>query len=168
MSRKVVGLYRDQEHRELAGYHAGTRNPLELYRKTLWYKAHPRDYEYMRGLFLQRYPDGSLVRLEENPAWLSTVSDADVIVLLYADPIGLGFSDIESGLKGHLLPWAAVRVLNGRQRDFVLNRGARWSLRMRRLVSRTMVAEAMFLIFFLCVTPLLLVRDLFGGKNDAE
>ena len=165
MSAKIVGLYRDQENRELARYRAGARNPVELYRKTVWYKVHPRNFEYMRALFQQRYPDGTLVCIDEGTYWLSSISDADVIVLLYADPIGLGFSDVERLLDRRKLPWAAVRILNGRRRDFVLNRDTLWALRMRRLIARMMLGEMVFFVIFLFVTPWLLVRDLLGGRN---
>lgn len=166
MRRKAVGLFRDQESRELARYMAGVRNPFELYRKTLWYKARPRSRAYMSELFRQCYPDGDLVCLEESPDWRSAVAEADLIVLLYADAIGLGFADVEGELAGHLLPWAAVRVLNGRRRDFVLNRGTLWALRARRLLERTMLGEAVFLLAFVCVTPLMLVSDLIGRRRD--
>jgi|GEM_PF-1736221 len=168
MNPKIVGLFRDQQSLELAGYYAGARNPMARYRKTVWYKAHPRSREYMRELFLQRYPEGSLVCLDESSDWLSFVSDADVIVLLYADAIGLGFSDVERSLNGRTLPWAAVRALNGRRREFILNRGTLWALRMRRLVERMMLGEGVFFILFLFVTPYLLVRDLLGGRCDEE
>ena len=168
MSPKIVGLFRDQQSLELAGYYAGSRSPIAKYRKTVWYKARPRSRDYMRGLFLQRYPEGGFICLEESPDWLSFISDADVIVLLYADAIGLGFSDVERSLNGRTCPWTAVRVLNGRQRGFILNRGALWALRMRRLIERMMLGEVVFFVFFLCVTPYLLVRDLLGGRNDEE
>ena len=165
MSAKIVGLYRDQENCELARYRAGARDPVQLYRKTVWYKLHPRNFEYMRGLFHERYPNGTLVSLDESKDWLSSIKDADVIVLLYADPIGLGFSDVERLLDGRTPPWAAVRILNGRRRDFVLNRGTLWALRMRRLIARLMLGEMVFFVIFLFVTPWLLVRDLVGGRN---
>jgi len=165
MTAKIVGLYRDQENCELARYRAGARDPVQLYRKTVWYKLHPRNFEYMRGLFHERYPNGTLVCLDESKDWLSSIKDADVIVLLYADPIGLGFSDVERLLDGNKLRWAAVRILNGRRRDFVLNRGTLWALRMRRLIARMMLGEMVFFIIFLFVTPWLLVRDLLGGRN---
>ena len=49
MTAKIVGLYRDQENCELVRYYAGARDPVELYRKTVWYKVHPRNFEYMRA-----------------------------------------------------------------------------------------------------------------------
>ena len=64
-------LYRDQENCELARYRAGARDPVQLYRKTVWYKLHPRNFDYMRGLFHERYPNGTLVCLDESKDWLS-------------------------------------------------------------------------------------------------
>lgn len=168
MTPKIVGLFRDQQSLELAGYYAGSRNPIARYRKTIWYKARPRSREYMRELFLQRYPEGNLICLDETPGWLSFVSDAHLIVLLYADAIGLGFFDVERSLDGRTRPRAAVRVLNGRQREFILNRGTLWALRMRRLIERMMLGELAFFLFFSCVTPYLLASDLLRGRNDEE
>jgi hypothetical protein len=166
MTAKIVGLFLDQQSLELARYHAGARNPIALYRKTVWYKARPRNREYMHELFRLKYPDGRFICIDQSADWVVAVSDADVVVLLYADAIGLGYSYLERQLHARTQPWTAVRVLNGRQRDFVLNRGTLWSLRMRRLIERAMLGEGVFLLLFVFVTPFLLLKDLFGERRE--
>ena len=168
MTSRIVGLFLDQQSLELAHYHAGARNPIALYRKTVWYKARPRSPEDMQELFRLRYPDGRFLCVNQSADWVAAVSDADMVVLLYADAIGLGFSYLERQVHARTHPWTALRVLNGRQRDFVLNWATLWSLRMRRLIERTMLGEGVFLLLFVCITPFLLLKDLFGERHEQQ
>lgn len=166
MERGVIGLYLDRESAELAAYNAGARGPIAQYRKILWYKARVRSREYMQALFQVRYPTGQFKCVDEGPDWMPLVADADVVVLLYPDSIGLGFGDVERSLPARVKPWTVVRVLNGRRREFVLDRGTLGSLRMRRVIERTMLGEAVFGLVFAVVTPVLLLRDLLGFGNE--
>ena len=130
-----------------------TRTPRWAYRRALLRKSNPRSPEYMRELFALRYPEG---RIEETPP-----AGATAIVLLYPDAIGLGFGQIERRLPRGV----PVRVLNGRRRDFVLDRRTKAGLRTRRLLERTMTAEALFVAVLAAVTPFLLGADLVRGRR---
>jgi len=44
------------------------------------------------------------------------VSDADKIVLLYPDAIGLGFGAVKQSVARHKRGWASAEVLNGQRR----------------------------------------------------
>ena len=127
------------------------KRPRRIYRRTLWWKSNPRDSEYMRALFAERYPEAELHVGDDPPP-------ADTTVLLYPDSIGLGFTPLERKLGGR-----DVRVLNGRRREFALDAPTRRSLRLRRLIERTMVVEAIALpLFVLLALPMWLFDALRG------
>jgi hypothetical protein len=129
------------------------RGLRRTYRRTLREKANPRPPEYMRALFAERHPDGEVV--SEVPA------DASEIVLLYPDAIGLGFAGIERRLSRDV----SVGVLNGRRREFVLDRRTRTALLVRRVLERTMAGEAFALVVLALATPPLLLADLVRGRR---
>ena len=136
------------------GYTALPRKrPRRIYRRTLWWKSNPRGPDYMRALFAERYPDGTLHEGDAPPA-------ADVTVLLYPDAIGLGFAPLERRLRGRTL-----RVLNGRRRDFALDERAQRELALRRFLERTMLVEAIALPLFLILAVPMLVFDLVRGRR---
>ena len=136
----------DYGYRALPG-----KRPRRIYRRTLWWKSNPRDRDYMRELFAERYPDAELHEGSDPPA-------AETTVLLYPDAIGLGFTPLERKLSGR-----DVRVLNGRRREFALDAPTRRSLRARRLIERTMLVEAIALpLFVLLALPMWLFDALRG------
>lgn len=141
------------------------RHPLRLYRYAIWYKANPRNAEYLRELLAERFPDAEWVSVDEQPEWRERIGGADEIVLLYPDSIGLGFASLEREIHASRKAWAGVTVLNGRRRQFRLNGATRLGLRMRRLLEWTMLPELMFLAVFLVVTPLLWALDLVRGRT---
>jgi hypothetical protein len=132
---------------------APRRSLRRAYRRALFEKSNPRSAEYMRALFDQRYP-GARIAATHDP-------EAETIVLLYPDSIGLGFGPLERRVRGA----ATVRVLNGRGRDFELDARARRSLAMRRVAERTMVVEAAALAVGVVATPLLLALDFVRGRR---
>ena len=79
----VVGVLHYPLGEDYGYEHLPKRSPGRIYRRTMWWKANPRDPAYMRALFAERYPDGELHEGDSPPA-------ADVTVLLYPDAIGLG------------------------------------------------------------------------------
>jgi hypothetical protein len=122
------------------------------------FKANPRDESYMRELFAERYPDGRV-------GGPGDVAGADRIVLLYPDAIGLGWGQVERGVIRQAAPGTELRVLNGRRRDFVLGRGIRRRLRLRRMFETALVGEAAATVGFLVMTPPLLLWDSLRGRR---
>jgi hypothetical protein len=130
------------------------RSVRRAYRRRLLEKSNPRPPQYMRDLFAERHPNGTIE--SDVPA-----RDADEIVLLYPDAIGLGFGAIERRLPSGV----PVRVVNGRRRDFALDRRTRRALALRRALERTMAFEAVALAAAAVATPALLVVDLVRGRR---
>ncbi len=153
MSGPVVGLLAYPLGEDFGAGAARPRSLRRAYRKTLYLKANPRPADYMRRLFAERYPDG---RLEPAPP-----ADAAQIVLLYPDAIGLGFGSIERRLPAGV----PVRVLNGRRRDFTLDRRTRRALALRRALERSMIVESAALALAVAATPILLAADLARGRR---
>lgn len=134
------------------------RNPLRLWKKAVWYRANPRSDAYMKSLFSQRYPDAKLVTLGDRAFPADFDSRAAKIVLLYPDAIGLGFASLERRIA-RAIPNAAVEVLNGRKRQFVLDRRSRFDLVCRRFLEWTMLIEIASGLAILAVTPVLILVD---------
>jgi hypothetical protein len=132
--------------------------PLRRYRTMVEFKANPRDEAYMRRLFAERYPEGTLGTADD-------VGAAKRIVLLFPDAIGVGWTHVErrvTELGGGIVE---VRVLNGRRRDFVLDRRTHRRLRLRRLLETTLGAEVIATVLFVVMTPPLLAWDLVQGRR---
>ncbi len=139
--------------------------PLALLRRALWFKANPRQADYMEALFREHWPEGAIVALG-GPAELGPeVARADTLVLLYPDAIGLGFGALDRAVLRHAAEGARVAVLNGRRRLFELDRRTRRQLALRRFLERFMLGEALFALGFLCATPVLVAADLARGRR---
>lgn len=137
------------------GYEAlPRRRPRRVYRRTLWWKSNPRDAEYMRALFAERYPDGLLHVGDLDPP------PAGTTVLLYPDAIGLGFTPLERRLRGRKL-----HVLNGRRRDFALDARTLRRLRVRRLIERMMLGEAVMVPLVVALALPLAIFDALRGRK---
>lgn len=164
MNRRVVTLF--HSHWPEAGLaRPGRSQPLALYRYAVWYKANPRNGAYLRALAQEHYPDAEWVSTAEQPDWAGRIAEADTIVLLYPDAIGLGFASIERSVMAHKRDWSGVEVLNGRRRKFRLNGATRAGLRLRRLLEWSMLPELLFLPVFIAATPLLWAIDLVRGRT---
>lgn len=135
------------------------------YRRALWFKANPRDESYMRRLFYESYPEGKFINVDNDLAWANQLKAADVVVLLYPDAIGHGYSRIEKIAEDSCLRWATLRVLNGRKRDFVLSMSTKLGLKVRRGLEQSMLLEFTILLPFIAMTLLLLVFDLIRGQR---
>jgi hypothetical protein len=118
----------------------------------------------MHAVLAEHCPDAELVSTSEDSSWSDRVAQADKVVLLYPDAIGLGFSAVERVVYKRKKVWAGVSVLNGRRRSFRLNAISRLSLRIRRSLEWTMLFELLFLPVFLVATPLMWVIDLARGR----
>lgn len=161
---KTIGLFRDPWPPELANARS-SRNPSQLFRYAVWYKANPRSEERMRELFHEYVPEGEFVAVDRDPAWLQKVAETDSIVLLYPDCTGLFQGRLEREVLRGKPVRASVRVLNGRSRLFLLTPAVRRSLRLRRFLERTMLLEMAANVVFLLVTPILLILDLARGRR---
>lgn len=128
------------------------------YRTMVEFKANPRDEAYLRKLFAERYPDGRIGAPDE-------ATTADRVVLLYPDAIGIGWAGVERSVRSAAGPGTEVRVLNGRRRDFALDRAARRRLAVRRLLESALVGEAVVTLAFLALTPPLVAWDALRGRR---
>jgi len=135
-----------------------------------WYKANPRDRDYMQALFAERFADGRFVDVAETQDWPARIADADEIVLLYPDATGLGFGATEHSILRQRHPIQDVTVLNGRRRYFQLDATTRRQLRWRRFLERWMLGEALCMPFVLIAALLLAAYDHIqkttGGARD--
>lgn len=139
--------------------------PFAQYRYAVWYKANPRDAGYMHALQQTQLPGAEWVDAVASKDWIERVSNADKIVLLYPDAIGLGFSAIERAVFAHKKGLATVGILNGRRRQFSLTAATRAWLRLRRVLERTMLLELLSIPVFIVVTPLLWTIDAVRGRT---
>jgi hypothetical protein len=153
MSKRVVGLLAYPLGEDFGVSDVPRHSLRRAYRRTLLNKANPRSPQYMRDLFAERCPDGVITD--------AVPPGADEIVLLYPDAIGLGFGAVERRLPSGV----AVRILNGRRREFALDTRTRRALRLRRLLERAMLGEALAVAAAAAVTPVLLLADRVRGKT---
>jgi hypothetical protein len=160
MSNKTIGIF---SYPWKDSYNA--RNPCELFAKTVWYKANPRNEDYMKALFLQGYPNGEFVNADSATDLAGIIRQAQAIVFLYPDSTGLGFERIETLVAQNAGKGIPVLVLNGRRRKFLLDRRARKDLRWRRLIEKFMLGEVIITVFFLAATPFLFLYDLIRGRK---
>src|SRR4029450_10202054 len=165
MGLRVVGLYSQPWEKEYLNKSSANRTPHALYRRAIWSKANPRNESYMLALFAERYPEGTFLNIDQTVDWRKQTGEADKIILLYPDSIGLGFAAIESEIARLKKPWAGVRVLNGRRRDFLLTDATRRRLRRRRFPGRVMHSEFAVMVAMLLVTPFLIGADFVRGRR---
>lgn len=165
MGSPVVGIYSPALDEEIAPFAGSYRGPIAKYRRVVWYTAAPRTEQYMRDLFRAVVPDGLFLNTRTDHDWGRRAAAADLVVLLYPDSIGLGFWPLERKIWRLRKGWAAVRVLNGRRREFVLTRSVVAALRFRRVLSRLLVGEALFTAAFVLATPVFLLHDVFRGRK---
>lgn len=165
MSKRVAGIFRDPWS---ANHGTKLRNNgglTDLYRKGVRLKANPRGEDYMKALFLGRWPDGIYANTEQDSTWRELVRSADVVILLYPDALGLGLGALELELLRLARQGTDVGVLNGRKREFSLNYSSLPGLYLRRIMERGMLGEFLALFLFSITTPILLVLDWTRGHR---
>jgi hypothetical protein len=160
MDKKTIGIFSSPWKDSF-----DEKNPIELFSKTVWYKANPRSEDYMKALFHQAYPDAEYVNADTSSDLAGLVRRAMSIVLLYPDSTGLGFNRIEAIVSRNAGKEIPVQVLNGRCRKFIWDRRAKQDLMLRRFIERFMLGEIAITVFFLIATPFLLLFDLIRGKK---
>lgn len=165
MQHRVVGLFHMPWDPEFKVPCNVLKSPLAKYRWAVWFKANPRNESYMRNLFKERYPDGAFINLDKEVDWVSHVKAADSVILLYPDAIGIGYSGVEKTVRNSRKRWAAIRVMNGRRRSFLLNFSTRLGLTLRRGLEQSMLLELTLLLPFVVMTPLLLALDSIRGHR---
>ncbi len=166
MSQRVVGLYFDPwAGPEISSTSLKLSQPLKRYKKAVWVKSNPRDQEYMNLLFAEKYDGGLFVKVNGPDEARTAAINADKVIILYPDSIGLGFSDVEKSVKKVMQPHAELRVLNGRKRDFLLNSATWRALIFRRFLEKTMLGEILVGSLILALTLPLLVIDLTRGRK---
>jgi len=136
------------------------------FRRACWYKANPRNQDYMRRLFAEFEPDGLFLDVERDRDWLEQLRQADEIVLLYPDATGLGCTATQCSILRRVLPIQDIRVLNGRRRRFRLDRATRLQLSWRRLLERWMPVEFLMMPLLLGAALWLALRDRYRGARD--
>jgi hypothetical protein len=150
----VVGIAHDPWRGDGPLADRGGSLPRRALRRSLAWRANPREPEYMRALFGERFPDGRIVeRVDE-------LHGADRIVLLYPDANGIGFGALE-----RKLPETDVVVLNGRRRQFALTARTRRALRLRRALELSYAGELLGLVALALATPVVAAWDLGRGRR---
>jgi hypothetical protein len=157
MSPNIVGMFYDP-WRRIREAPTSFRNPLRLWKKAVWYRANPRSDAYMEALLSERYRDARILRIEDQAQPLDLDRRTSRVVLIYPDAIGLGFAPVERSIA-RAMPDAEVEVLNGRGRQFVLDKRSRFDLGYRRLLEWTMLGEIVAGLVILVVTPVLILID---------
>jgi hypothetical protein len=130
------------------------KHPVQMYKDVVRYKANPRSSETMKKMFTERFPTGNLIEFD-----LKNINQADEVVLLYPDAIGLGWGKAERKIRRQTLPNTLVSCLNGRGRYFILARRTQVSLRLRRLLEKTLLVEFVSSVVFVILTPILISND---------
>ena len=135
------------------------KNLLALYKFGVWYKSNPKSREYMLGMVKERYPNVEILEFPFCEKDTALLREADEVILLYPDAIGLGFGAVEKFIVGIKKPETAIKVLNGRKRFFLFNLKIRRQLRRRRFLEWTMLPELIFMVFFVIFTPFMYLFD---------
>jgi hypothetical protein len=154
----------------------------------LHYRANPRSADYMLELackFKDHHAAGATAELlvdegltgeisEKEHAWLGRIfanftfdeliqKKYDTIVLLYPDPIGLGWENSERILKR--LKAEQYIVINGRRREFIWDQEARRKLAYRRLIAKADWIEALLAPWLWITASIFYLSDLLTGKT---
>lgn len=166
MTKATIGLWFDRwAQSRFEGERLRTGSFLRLFRKAIWFKANPRDRDYMKALFSERFPEGQFIEIYDTDDCAPLVKQADTVVLLYPDSIGIGFFTVERSIRQALAPQSEVVVLNGRRRQFRLSGMHHRQLLLRRFLEKTMLGEMIIVLLFCIITPVFLATDLFAGRR---
>lgn len=104
--------------------------------------------------------EASITPLDRFP--LDLLRDPDTVVLVYPDPLGLGFGRFESQLIA--MGASNIVILNGRRRLFPLTAAARRVLWWRRVLASTRLLEAVAAIGLVPFAAILATYDRFRGR----
>lgn len=155
MTKSIIGIWFADPPTFGLDVQRSIKHPVQMYKDVVRYKANPRSSETMKRMFTERFPAGNLVEFD-----LKMIDQADEVVLLYPDAIGLGWGKAERRIRQRTLPNTLVSCLNGRGRYFTLTRKIQFSLRLRRLLEKTLLVEFLSSVVFVILTPILFSYDL--------
>ena len=158
MQRNVLALLYDPWPRSFGDDRGWWQRLTARLARSQFSRANPRDANYMRALCVEKWGGAEIVDLA-SASTPDLIRRADLVVLLYPDAIGQGFTRIERDVQRLKHGAAEMRALNGRRRDF------RLSPSVRRWLERTMLTECLFAVAFLLVTPILLIIDFASGRR---
>jgi hypothetical protein len=128
------------------------------------YRRNPRSPAYMRQVVASMLPHARVIEVNSDGT-LGPLGDARHIVLLWPDAIGYGWWGIERAISRQKAPGASVYALTGRRRAFRLTPGALFGLRLRRLIERLWIGEALMAVALLVSAPFLVVWDFARGHR---
>lgn len=128
--------------------------PKKLYQVVVS-RANSREKAYMHALLLEKFPKAKLIEAEHIP------QDAENIVLLYPDSIGLGWTPIEGKMK----KYPNIYILNGRKRYFLLTIKTKIGLRLKRLLEITFLPELVFAPFLITLSIVWAMSDILRGRK---
>jgi hypothetical protein len=92
-------------------------------------------------------------------------SKAERVVLLWPDASGIGWSRVEKAFFSRIDPRTKLVVLNGRRRLFELTRTRWYVWRLRRLLDKWFIGDAIAFFLILIVTPPLAAIDRLNGRT---
>ena len=145
---------------------AGTADTSRLRRaiqRTVDFKRNPRSAAYMSALASHVGRDTWTV-VQAGAVTDAEIAQASQLVLLWPDANGFGWSQLSRRVFRQKRSDARVSVLNGRGRFFELTPSARRRFAVRRLIQRTWVGEAAFMIIGLAISIPLAAWDAVRGR----
>jgi hypothetical protein len=143
---------------------SGQEGILEKLDRVARYRRNPRSPEYMRHVAASLVPHARVIEIEEAlPS--ATVSQASQIVLLWPDAIGYRWTPVEREVFRRKRPDATVYALTGRRRIFKLTTATLFGLRLRRIVERLWLGEAVMAVGLLVSAPFLVMWDFARGHR---
>jgi hypothetical protein len=154
MTKSIIGIWFADPPTFGLDVQKSIKHPVQMFKDVVRYKANPRSSETMKRMFTERFPAGNLVEFD-----LKIINQADEVVLLYPDAIGLGWGKAERKIRQQTLPNTLVSCLNGRGRYFILARRTQVSLRLRRMLEKTLLVEFLSSVVFVILTPILFSYD---------
>jgi hypothetical protein len=137
--------------------------------KVARYRRNPRTTEYMRELARTVLPGAEIIEVEGAvpvaPVASAAIADAGAIVLLWPDATGFGWAPTERAVFRVKPRAASVFALTGRRRYIELSPGTLFAFRVRRVVERLWLGEAVMAGALLLTAPFLVAWDALRGRR---
>jgi hypothetical protein len=140
------------------------RGGLAKIAKIMRYRRNPRTPEYMRNLVESTWPGVEVVEVDGGVPG-GRLAKSDAIVLLWADAIGYGWAPVERAVFRARPRGGRVYALNGRKRTIELTPGTLLAYRLRRVVERLWIGEAVMAGALLLTAPVLVMWDFARGRR---
>ncbi len=129
--------------------------PHKLY-NVVCKRSNPRSQEYMVHLVQELFQNVKMVNIDNIP------QEANKVIVLYSDPIGLGYGALEKRILKQI---KNIQVVNGRKRCFNLTSSTRYKMLLLRFLEITFLPELICLPWVLALGVVLSIKDSFMGKN---